>query len=546
VAGERLPRRAEDDARQTDRRQPWAWRNPLGGDEVTVLRGLSHALASTPSHQELGSALTAWVEAALGTQPAETRILVRDARGKARQVRSESRTVLRQKRLRYRIRRRALRTKHPLSATLHDGLGFAVLPMVSRGEAFGAVEVAAPEAAMVERWSTLEAVASQGAIALRHISQASELQGAARRMGALVTLSRDLLAASSPEAAIQEAVNFLHAEFGTAVAAWFAPEGSQRLGFVGAVGVEAGTRRRLRRWSPSRIASDRQGTELADRFAGLVGATGVEALDLRDGILVMGSSSAEAQQTLAAVGPVLNQAIALHSDVASARLRNEHLDLGLAWTAHELRSPLVGLRALLDLESSSAAAAEDLGDLRAAAMRDLTGLLQQVEDLLRWAVGGGPLRKKPSDLVRLVREAVAASSADEPTGRVVVQGPPALQVGAEPAELRRAIANVIRNALAYSPRGEPVKVSMSSSDGVTAIKVVDRGPGVSSQEAREIFDPLARGQASRRRRSGHGLGLFIARRIVEAHDGSIRVDPRPHGATFIIELPAGLPDRSPA
>jgi signal transduction histidine kinase len=481
--------------------------------------------------------MTSWVEVALRTSPAETRILVKDAKGRARPVREQSRKVIGHQRLRQRVRRRALRNKRSLSASLQGGLAVAVFPMVSRGESFGAIEVAAPEVALVERWSTLEAVASQGAIALRHISQAAELQEEGRRMGALVSLSRDLLAASSPFAAIQESLTFLHAEFGGPVAAWLAPAGSDRLDFVGAHGVDAASRRKLKAWSPTFNASESERARLAERFKGLVGTRDVEVLRVRGGILLLGASTAEARQALEVIGPLLDTVIGLLSDVASARLRSERLDLGIAWTAHELRSPLVALRALLDLEAMSPEGAREHTDLRASAMRDLAGLLQQVEDLLRWAVGGRRLRRRPTELVQLVREAVAAASPEGAAGRVVLQGPESLHLAAEPADLRLAITNVIQNAVTYSPREAPVKVSIGSSDGGVEIKVIDQGPGVSSAEAQEIFDPLVRGEASQGRRTGHGLGLFIARRIVEAHGGSIRIEPRSRGATFLIELP---------
>lgn len=545
MTGERLPTRAEEGG-SSHRQERRAGRVSLGDDEVTVLRGVSHALASTPSYDDLGSALTTWVEAALGTPAAETRILARDPGGRTRAIRSESRSVLGQQRLRQRIRRRALRSKRPHSASLQAGLGFAVFPMVSRGEMFGALEVAAPELALVERWGTLEIVASQGAIALRHISQAAELQGTARRMAALASLGRDLLAASSPEAAVHEALRFLHAEFGAPVVGWLAPESSHRLTFVDALGVDAGRRRRLKRWSPSVTGSGSERARLAERFERLVAAGGVETLGLDEGLVLLGSSTAEARQTLVIIGPLLDNAITLLSDVATARLRNERLDAGIAWTAHELRSPLVGLRALLDLEAMSPQAAEDLSDLRATARRDLAALLQQVEDLLQWALGGDRLPTQAADLVQLIREAVTASLPEESTGRVVLDGPPALQVAAEPAELRRAITNVIQNALTHSPRDVPVRVSMRSSGGIVTIKVADRGHGVSSTEARALFDPLARGEETQGPRSAHGLGLFIARRIVEAQGGSIRVDPRAPGTTFIIELPARSPDPSAA
>jgi signal transduction histidine kinase len=125
-----------------------------------------------------------------------------------------------------------------------------------------------------------------------------------------------------------------------------------------------------------------------------------------------------------------------------------------------------------------------------------------------------------------------------------VQAPDQVWLEIDPIAMGAAIANVVRNALAYSPPGSDVRVTVVSSyEGVT-ITVRDRGPGVPPHEGQRIFDPFARGGVGAQTRGGKGLGLFIARRVVEAHGGSITLRPVRTGAEFSIELPASVDGRS--
>jgi signal transduction histidine kinase len=118
--------------------------------------------------------------------------------------------------------------------------------------------------------------------------------------------------------------------------------------------------------------------------------------------------------------------------------------------------------------------------------------------------------------------------------RVDAEGPLRAKVNA--SQLRGAVANLIRNALAYSPSDGVVRVSVSSTDHWAIIDVQDEGPGIPEEMQASIFDPFARGPASEST-GGSGLGLFIARRVVEAHDGSLSLVGGPP-TTFRIQLPA--------
>ncbi len=124
-----------------------------------------------------------------------------------------------------------------------------------------------------------------------------------------------------------------------------------------------------------------------------------------------------------------------------------------------------------------------------------------------------------------------------PDADLVVRAPDSLPIRADARQLGGAIANVVRNALAYAPSGSSVKIDVDTDGERARIRVRDRGPGIPAAERHLIFDPFARGRLATETRCGKGLGLFIARRIVEAHGGSIGLRSARPGTEFCIELP---------
>src|SRR5207237_3752469 len=113
-----------------------------------------------------------------------------------------------------------------------------------------------------------------------------------------------------------------------------------------------------------------------------------------------------------------------------------------------------------------------------------------------------------------------------------------VKVEGDPELLRRAVENVIRNAIRYSPRETAVEVSLARNNGKAVVDVRDRGPGVPEEALPRLFDAFYRVETDRNRNSGGiGLGLSIARRAIELHKGKIRarnVDP---GLEVELELP---------
>jgi signal transduction histidine kinase len=109
-------------------------------------------------------------------------------------------------------------------------------------------------------------------------------------------------------------------------------------------------------------------------------------------------------------------------------------------------------------------------------------------------------------------------------------------VRADGERLRQVVANLIDNAVKYSPAGEPVEVSAATQNGAVVVSVKDRGPGIRVEDQKLIFEKFGR-VAGGGSKPGTGLGLFIARSITEAHGGELTVSSAPgRGATFSVTL----------
>jgi signal transduction histidine kinase len=120
--------------------------------------------------------------------------------------------------------------------------------------------------------------------------------------------------------------------------------------------------------------------------------------------------------------------------------------------------------------------------------------------------------------------------------RVSLAAPSQAVVDADGKHLKAAVANVLRNALAYSPPGSRVSVDVRRGKDSFRVLVKDEGPGIPAETQQDIFESFVRGQAGRLSRRGLGLGLFIARKVVEAHGGAISLHSN-RGTTFKIRLP---------
>jgi signal transduction histidine kinase len=134
--------------------------------------------------------------------------------------------------------------------------------------------------------------------------------------------------------------------------------------------------------------------------------------------------------------------------------------------------------------------------------------------------------------------ASASIGQDEVRVRAQVTGPvPPIRGDRE--RLRQVVANLVDNAIKYSPGGDEVEVSVRPENGSVNVSVTDHGPGIPDDQQRLIFEKFGRADVPGSSKPGTGLGLFIARSIAEAHGGTLDVRSEPQaGATFVLTLPS--------
>jgi two-component system, OmpR family, sensor kinase len=224
--------------------------------------------------------------------------------------------------------------------------------------------------------------------------------------------------------------------------------------------------------------------------------------------------------------------------------------------SHELRTPLTSLEGLSEMLLMGA----DRGDGRtiqrtARSMHgELGRMARLVADLLTLSRldSAAPLQFTSLDAGKLLNnigeQMTPMAEQREVSVRVENRGP--VMVKAEPDRLKQVILNLVDNALRYTPRGGEVRLTAGydTEGGMARIEVQDTGPGIPAEDLPRIFDRFYRGDPSRTRASGNtGLGLAIARAIVQAHGGTIEAQSPPgSGARFTILLPAEQPHDPPA
>ncbi|GIX31889.1 MAG: two-component sensor histidine kinase [Porticoccaceae bacterium] len=207
--------------------------------------------------------------------------------------------------------------------------------------------------------------------------------------------------------------------------------------------------------------------------------------------------------------------------------------------SHELRSPLARLQVALALAERHCPAAEaDFARIR----KDLDRLDALIGELLTLArMDTVTYPRERLELDELLAEIVEASSleAEQRGCRILLDAPPLCLEGS-PELLRRAVENVLRNAVRHTAPGSAVEVRARREGEEVVIAVDDCGPGLAAADRERIFEPFVRLDPARGHRDGgHGLGLAIARKAAELHGGTIAALPAPGGGLRVeIRLPA--------
>jgi two-component system sensor histidine kinase KdpD len=215
----------------------------------------------------------------------------------------------------------------------------------------------------------------------------------------------------------------------------------------------------------------------------------------------------------------------------------------LAAVSHDLRTPLASIKACVssllqdDVDWSPEAVTEFLATIDEETDR-LTALVSNLLDMSRLQAGALSLHRRPVGVEEIVPAALS-SLGDRARGDVVEVGVAETlpRVEADPALLERVLANLIDNALAWSPPGTPVRVEAGGVPGAVHVRVVDRGPGIPAAERDRVFLPFQR-LGDRSSGAGVGLGLAVARGFTVAMGGELIVEDTPGGGTtMVVVLP---------
>jgi signal transduction histidine kinase len=207
--------------------------------------------------------------------------------------------------------------------------------------------------------------------------------------------------------------------------------------------------------------------------------------------------------------------------------------------SHELRSPLARLAVAVELARSGEDLDPALNRIQKEADR-LNSLVGQLLQVTRAEGDPGSLPREPVRLDELVSQLVDDSSLEAASHGCRLQYQPGEPVTVEgDAELlRRAVENVLRNAIRHAPPNTAVEVKLARNDGRALVDIRDYGPGVPEEALPRLFDPFYRVETDRNRTSGGiGLGLSIARRAIELHKGTIRARNAGPGLEVELNLP---------
>ena len=236
----------------------------------------------------------------------------------------------------------------------------------------------------------------------------------------------------------------------------------------------------------------------------------------------------------------------------SERLAAQQMDF-VATVSHELRTPLAVIRSAAQNLSAGvvndAKQARQYGDLIEEEGRRLTDMVEQVLAYAGMSDARGLVSARPADISAIVRDVLAAASplvVSAGFDETVDIAPDLPAVSIDESAVRRALHNLITNALKYGADGKWLGVSVRrvaakgghSADEVQ-VAVSDRGPGIDPQDLPHIFEPFYRGRSAIDRQiHGNGLGLSLVKRIADAHGGRVTVRSAPdQGTTFTLHLP---------
>jgi two-component system phosphate regulon sensor histidine kinase PhoR len=212
--------------------------------------------------------------------------------------------------------------------------------------------------------------------------------------------------------------------------------------------------------------------------------------------------------------------------------------------SHEFRTPLAGIKAMVETLGGGAiddkeAARDFLARIDSEVDR-LTQLVAELTELSRIETGKAELRKEPLDLNQLIEEVITRLSPQAERQKIAISQDFTADLPSIPADkdrVRQVIANLIHNAIKFTPPGGRITVTSRVLEDSVVVNIADTGIGIPREDLGRVFERFYKGDKARTR-EGTGMGLAIAKHVVEAHGGSIWVRSQEgNGSTFSFSLP---------
>jgi two-component system phosphate regulon sensor histidine kinase PhoR len=212
--------------------------------------------------------------------------------------------------------------------------------------------------------------------------------------------------------------------------------------------------------------------------------------------------------------------------------------------SHEFRTPLAGIKAMVETLGGGAiddkeAARDFLARIDSEVDR-LTQLVAELTELSRIEMGKTELRKEPVDLNQLVDEVIAQLGPQAERQKLSIARESAADLPSVPADkdrVRQVIANLVHNAIKFTPAGGRITITTRALEGSVVVDIADTGIGISREDLARVFERFYKGDKARAG-EGTGMGLAIAKHVVEAHGGSIWVESEEgKGSTFSFSVP---------
>jgi len=213
--------------------------------------------------------------------------------------------------------------------------------------------------------------------------------------------------------------------------------------------------------------------------------------------------------------------------------------------AHELRTPLTAIIAsgglLLEELANASDPCRKLAENIAAAADRMHARLTELLEAARSEKAGFDIRRQMADLRPLLQNIVAqmtpVAARQNQTMELEIQDDVPL-VLADRDRIEQVVANLVGNAMKFTPRNGKIRVALRKRPNVVVVEVSDTGPGIAPQDQPNLFQPYYRIESDRERVPGLGLGLALCKRIIELHGGNIWVESQPGaGSTFVFSLP---------